>query len=264
MVSKTYGFLLRSCRRSGFFLIDTCNNPQGNDRPNDSVDCGKPSILVRKPFEHKMQKNPCWKVHKNSGIESVHRSAFPVSAEIAGDFEVDPCKDALKKPPTPHHWRWLDQHPEEQSLVWLGQSKITALKTLDQGHEIEIPDASLQDWLRVIFLDGATLQRVRDFALNYADYKYYFKQYFIASRLVKRDGDTFDGFLRLSRKQFATVILNINVTASYVALDPTHGYIICHSTHIGEVAHPKTKEPTDQERPPSDAYGYMWRDRKSG
>jgi len=195
----------------------------------------------------------------SSAPQLISAGELPPATAAAFDRYAKLTDDALKKPPTPHHWRWLDQHPEEQSLVWLGQSKITALKTLDQGHEIEIPDASLQDWLGVILLEGATLERVRDFALNYADYKHYFKQYFTDSRLVKRDGDTFDAFLRLSRKQFATVILNMNVTASYVAVDATHGYIICHSTHIGEVAHPKAKEPADQERPAADAYGYMWR-----
>ena len=182
---------------------------------------------------------------------------LPPATAAAFNRYVQLTEDALKKPPAPHHWRWLDLHPEEQSMVWLGQRKITPLKTLDQGHEIEIPDASLQHWLGVLLVEGATLERVRDFALNYADYKYYFKQYFTDSRLVKRDGDTFDAFLRLSRKQFATVILNINVTASYVAFDPAHGYIICHSTHIGEVAHPKAKEPADQERSPAVSYTHL-------
>jgi hypothetical protein len=168
-------------------------------------------------------------------------------------------EEALKKPPAPHHWLWLDQHPKEQSLVWLGQSEITPQKTLDQGHEIEIPDASLQDWLGVTLVEGVTLERVRDFVLNYADFKYYFKQYFTDSRLVKRDGDNFDAFLRLARKQFSTVILNINLSSSYVAFDPAHAYVICRSTHIGEVAHPKEKDLAAQERPAADAYGYLWR-----
>ena len=122
-----------------------------------------------------------------------------------------------------------------------------------------MPDASFQDWLGTTLLEGVTLERIRDFILNYTDYKYYFKQYFKDSRLIKRDGDIFDAFLRLSRKQFATVVLNINLTASYVALDPTHAYVISHSTHIGEVAHPKVKDPSGQERSADDAYGYLWR-----
>ena len=122
-----------------------------------------------------------------------------------------------------------------------------------------MPGASLQDWLGVTLVEGVPLERVRDFILNYADFKHYFKQYFTDSRLVKREGDSFDAYLRLARKQFSTVILNINVSSSYASFDPAHAYVICRSTHIGEVAHPKEKEPADQERPAADAYGYLWR-----
>jgi hypothetical protein len=63
----------------------------------------------------------------------------------------------------------------------------------------------------------------------------------------------------MERKQFSTVVLNVKLSSSYVLLDPTHARIVCHSTHIGEVAHPKEKDPADQERPAADAYGYLWR-----
>jgi hypothetical protein len=193
-------------------------------------------------------------------LASTLTAAEPSPATTAAfDHYAKLTEESFKKTPAPHHWLWLDEHPKEQSLVWLGQSQITPQKTLDQEHEIEIPDASLQDWLGVVVLDGVTLERVRDFALNFGDYKYYFKQFYTDSRQVKRDGDTFDAFLRLSRKQFATVVLNLNVTASYVVLDPTHAYIILHSTHIGELAHPKEKDPAAQERTPAEAYGYQWR-----
>ena len=184
---------------------------------------------------------------------------LPPESATAFDRYAKLTEDAFKKPPAPHNWLWLDQHPKEQSLVWLGQPAIVPQKTLDQGKEIAIPGASLQDWLGVILLEGATLERVRDFVLNYPDYKFYFKQFFTDSRQVKREGDTFDAFVRLSRKQLSTVMLNINLTANYVAFDPAHGYVLSHSTHIGEVMHPKAKEPADQERPAADSNGYLWR-----
>jgi hypothetical protein len=165
----------------------------------------------------------------------------------------------LQKPPGPHDFLWIDRHPKEQSLAWLGQPIIAAGQTLDQGHEIEIPDATFQHWIGTYLLEYATLERARDFILGYGDYKYFFKDFFIDSRLVKRDGDRFDAFLRLSRKRFATVILNMNVTANYTAIDANHAYIICHATHIGEVEHVRQKKNYDQERPASDEYGYLWR-----
>jgi|SRR5579871_3870705 len=193
----------------------------------------------------------------NSGFSFC--AELPAESAAAFDRYIKLTEDGFKKPPAPHNWLWLDRHPNEQSLVWLDQTAIVPMKTLEDGKEIAIPGASLQDWLGAILLEGATLERVRDFLLNYTDYKFYFKQFFTDSRQVKREGDTFDAFVRLSRKQFSKVILNINLTANYAAFDATHGYILSHSTHIGEVANPKAKEPADQERPAAEANGYLWR-----
>ncbi len=168
-------------------------------------------------------------------------------------------EQGFEKRTVPHNFLWIDQHPKEKSLVWLRQSVIAPQKTLDQGEEIDVPGGSIQDWVGTVLLEGATLERVRDFVLDYANYKSYFKQYFTESRLEKRDRDRFDAFLRLSRKQFSTVVLNLNATANYVGVDSSHAYIVSRSTHIGEVEHPKQKNAQDQERSPEDAYGYLWR-----
>src|SRR5579871_3267472 len=123
-------------------------------------------------------------------------------------------EQALAKRTGLHDFLWIDQHAKEKSLVWLGQSVIAPVNVED-GKDVEFPGATLQHWLGVVLLEGATLERVRDFLLNYDDYRHYFKQFFVDSRLVKRDGDSFDALLRLSRKQLSTVMLNINVSAKY-------------------------------------------------
>jgi hypothetical protein len=182
----------------------------------------------------------------------------PAAAE-AFDRYVKLTEQALEQRTGLHDFLWLDQHPQEKELVWLGQSVIRPLKTLDQGQEIEVPGGSLQDWMGTIVLEHSTLDRIRDFALGYADYKTFFKQFFTDSKLIKRDGDRFDAFLRLSRKQLTGVVLNMNVTSNYVLIDPAHARIFCHSTHIGEVVHPKAKGEADQERPGPDSSGFLWR-----
>jgi hypothetical protein len=203
----------------------------------------------------------CWRSLLLLSCTSPFISAADLQSATAAAFEryTKLTEQALDKRVGPHDFLWLDRHPKEQSLVWLNQSVIAPLKTLDQDQQIQVPGGAIQDWMGTLLLESATLERVRDFVLDYADYKQYFKQFFTDSRLVKRDGDRFDAFLRLSRKQFATVMLNMNVAANYVALDSTHAYVVCHSTHIGEVEHPKEKDPADQERPAADAYGYLWR-----
>jgi hypothetical protein len=137
---------------------------------------------------------------------------------------------------------------------------IEPQKTLDHGQEIDIPDGLLQDWMGAIFLEGATIERVRDMLLNFASYKDFFKQQVIDSRLVKRDGDHFDAFLRFYKRQVTPIVLNIQMSAVYTTADPTRGYSVVRSTHIGEAAHPNKKHiADDQERSPEDAAGYLWR-----
>jgi hypothetical protein len=156
---------------------------------------------------------------------------------------------------------WLDHHPKEKSLVWLGQSVIVPLQTLDQGKEIEVPDGVIQDWLGAVYLEhvNATADNVRGLLMNFAGYKDFFKQQIIESKVNKHEGDQYDFFLRFYKKQFSTVVLNVNETAKYTLIDPTHWTVACHSTKIGEVEHPKNKKKLDQERSPKEAAGYLWR-----
>lgn len=193
------------------------------------------------------------------GSPLIWAATLPPATAAAFDRYVKLTEEEQAKRSKPGNFLWLDSHPERRTLVWMNQPLIAPIKTLDGGNEIEVPDGSLQDWLGAIYLDGATLERVRDMVLNYADYKYFFKQQVIESRLVKREGDRFDSFLRVHKRQIRAVVLNINASAQYTSLDPTHAYIVCHSTHIGEVNSPNEKKQEDQERDPQDEYGYLWR-----
>ncbi|HWY48261.1 MAG TPA: hypothetical protein VNX70_12810 [Bryobacteraceae bacterium] len=153
----------------------------------------------------------------------------------------------------------LEKNPKQKTLVWLGQTVIEPKKTLDEGHEIDIPDGQVQDWIGDIYIEGEPIDRVRDMLLNFADYKNYFKQQIIESKLVKRDGDHFDAFLRLNKRQVTPIVLNTQLSALYTLVDPTRAYIVYRSTHLAEVAHPNKKNTYDQERSAEDAAGYLWR-----
>jgi hypothetical protein len=177
----------------------------------------------------------------------------------AFDHYIKVTEEGLKKRLGRDDFLWVGQHAKERNLAWLGQSVIVSQKTLDQGKEIEVPGGILQDWVGSNFLEGATLERVRDMLLNYADYKYYFKEQVIESRTDKRDGDHLEGFLRLSKKQVTPIVLNTKMSAEYTALDPLRAYILSHSTHIGEARHPNRKKTFDEEQTAEDQYGFLWR-----
>lgn len=179
----------------------------------------------------------------------------------AFDRYVKVTEDGFAKHQGFENFLWLDGHPKEKSMVWLQQSMVTPLKTLDQGVEIEVPDGDLQHWLGVIYLERSDTDadHLRGLLLNFAGYKDFFKQQIIESKIDKHEGDQYDFFLRLYRKQVSTVVLNVNETGKYTLIDPMRWWVACHSTHIGEAEHPKNKKTFDQERRAEEGAGYLWR-----
>jgi hypothetical protein len=188
----------------------------------------------------------------------IYAADLKPETSAAFDHYVKLTEEGIEKH-TSSDFLLLGQNAKQKTLVWLGQTVIEPKKTLDQGHEIDIPDGLMQDWVGDIFLEGTTLDRVRDMLLNFADYKNYFKQQIIESRLVKRDGDHFDAFLRLYKRQVTPIVLNTQLSAVYTSVDPSRAYVICRSTHLAEAAHPNKKSTYDQERSPGEASGYLWR-----
>jgi hypothetical protein len=154
---------------------------------------------------------------------------------------------------------WLDHHPNEKSMVWLQQSIVRPMQTLDQGAPIEVPGGVIQHWLGVIYLENADADHMRGLLMNLAGYKDFFKQQIVESKVTKQEGDRYDFFLRFYKKQFSTVVLNVDETAKYTLIDPLKWSVACHSTHIGEAEHPRNKKKLDEERAPEDASGYLWR-----
>ncbi len=161
------------------------------------------------------------------------------AAEAAFNSYVKTAEENFAKRTKPNHFLWLDDHRPEKSLVWMNQSFIIPVNTLEGG--------SVQDWLGAIYLDGATLDRVRDMVLNFPGYKFFFKQQVSESRLVKRDGDRFDAFLRVHRRQVLAVELDIDASAQFTAVDPSRVSVAWRSEHIVETKHPE------------DDHGYLWR-----
>ncbi len=189
----------------------------------------------------------------------LHAAELKPETGAAFDHYVKLTEEGFAKNQGFENFLWLDHHSKEKSLVWLGQSIVMPLQTLDHGAEIEIPDGELQHWLGVVYLEGADIDRVRGLLMNLAGYKDFFKQQIVDSKVNKHEGDRYDFFFRFYRKQFSTVVLNVDQTGKYTLIDPTHWTFASHSTRIGEAEHPKNQKKLDQDRPAGEAAGYLWR-----
>jgi hypothetical protein len=191
---------------------------------------------------------------------SLHAAQLKPETAAAFDRYIKVTEEEMNKHRGFNDFLWLDHRdPKEKSLVWLGQPSVAPLRTLDHGQPIDVPGCVIQHWIGVTYLDEPPLEKVRDVILNFADYKNFFKQQVIDSKLIKRDGDQFDFLLRLYKKQISTVLLNVKGTAKFTQVDPTKIFVACLSTHVGEVSHPKNKKAWDDELDPEDEAGYLWR-----
>lgn len=194
------------------------------------------------------------------GAVSLLHAAEPKPETVAAfDKYVKLTEDDFAKHLAPGDFLWLDRHTQEKTLVWLGQSKFMALQTLDHGAPIEVPNGEIQHWLGLVYCEGMNAELTRGLITNYGGYKDFFRLEVIDTKVIKTAGDTVDFLLRLYKKQFGTLVLNVTESAKFTQLDPLRWTVAAHSTHIGEAEHPKNKKKLDEERDPEDAAGYLWR-----
>ena len=129
--------------------------------------------------------------------------------------------------------------------------------TLDNGKEIDVPDGMIQHWVGTMFIAGATIAQVKAVLQDYENYKYIYKPEVIESKLVAHQGDEYDIFLRLYKKQILTVVLNSNYHVRYAMPDARRMYVISHSMRIAEVKN--AGHPEAGEEPVGDDTGFLWR-----
>ncbi len=192
-------------------------------------------------------------------LVSLYASELKPETAAAFDRYIKVTEDEMNQHVGFGDFLWMDRHPDKKSLVWLGQSTIVPLATLDHGQEIEVPDGVIQHWLGLVYLERATLDKTSTILLNFNEYHNMIPLQIMESKITKHEGDTSEAFLRLYKKQVGAVVLNVNEAAAYKRLDASRAVMACHSTHIGEAEHPKNKKKLDEERDADDSAGYLWR-----
>ena len=177
--------------------------------------------------------------------------------ERAFDRYIELTEQRLQQDLNAEHFLWLDSHEQERARVRNGEMIILARKVTDKGKEIRIPSGLVQDWYGAIFIPGATIAQVRAVMQNYPNYQNVYRPEVTESRLVSRQGDDYEVFLRLFKKHILTVVLNTTYRVHYGELDARHMYIASKSTRIAEVK--DAKKSNAEEEPVGNDNGFLWR-----
>ena len=77
---------------------------------------------------------------------------------------------------------------------------------------IQVPDGLIHDWIGVTCIPGATIERTLALAQNYDNHKNVYQPEVIDSKLISRQGNDFQIYLRLRKKKIITVVLDTITT----------------------------------------------------
>lgn len=134
---------------------------------------------------------------------------------------------------------------------------VTIVELCSGKRPLQAPDGLIHDWVGVICIPGTTVQKTLALLQNYDNHKNIYQPEVIGSKLIGRQGNDFQIYLRLRKKKFLTVILDTDHDVRYFPVDSTRW--CCHSrtTRICEVE--DAGSPAERVRPPDTGYGFLWR-----
>lgn len=128
--------------------------------------------------------------------------------------------------------------------------------TADCGGTPKLPDAMLHHWVGSIFIPKTRLARVLELLQDYNNHKNIYRPEVVASRLLRREGDTFYAFLRLYKKKVIGVTLDTDHKAQYVTLSPTKAYSHSRTTKVQQVE--DAGERSEKKQSAGDDNGFLW------
>ncbi|MGE5112998.1 MAG: hypothetical protein ACM3JB_19195 [Acidobacteriaceae bacterium] len=149
---------------------------------------------------------------------------------------------------------WADTHPERAERVREG----AVLAQFWSGSKpLEVSHGLIHDWIGAARISGTTIDQTLHLLQDYNNHKNIYQPEVIDSRLLGRDGDNFQVYLRLLKKKIITVVLDTNHDVNYYS--PASGRWCCRSatTRIMEVEDSGT--PDEKVLPADSGHGFLWR-----
>jgi hypothetical protein len=150
--------------------------------------------------------------------------------------------------------------PAERDRVFAslkqGEIYIAPLTTLDaDGRTIEVPQGLIHHWIGAAFMPGVSLQETLQVVEDY-DHKQDDYPEVERSRLIRRDGDDIQAFMRLHQRHLITVTLDVEFDIRYIERDPHHWYVRSHSTRVRQVENAGKAD--ERDLPEGQGDGFLW------
>ena len=149
-----------------------------------------------------------------------------------------------------------DELLECSPVLEAGEACIRKRTTLtEEGKPVTVPGGMIHHWSGSILVPGVDVDGVLEFVQNY-DHSHRFFDDVEASRLLGRDGEVFDIFLRLRRRKVMTVHYNTEHRVRYRRHAPGDASSRSVATRIREIHQPGQE--TESEKEPGADRGFLW------
>jgi hypothetical protein len=157
---------------------------------------------------------------------------------------------------------WIDaltpeRRREAETALRRGEIITDHIETRDPAGLVRLPGALIHHWVGLIFIPGASLDRVLRTVQDYDNHQRYYGPQVMKSKLLQRTGDDFKVYLRLRQVKVITVVMDTEYQVHYARLDPTRAQSRAYATHIAEVEHPGEKN--ERGLPAGNDHGFLWR-----
>jgi hypothetical protein len=121
----------------------------------------------------------------------------------------------------------------------------------------DLSGALLHHWRGTAFVPGAKAADFEQLLRNFNSYPQHFSPQVLQARILARQGDDFQIFMRVRQKHVITVVMDTTYDITFGRLDAQHGYSTSRSTSIAEIE----ATGTDREHAlnPSQEHGFLWR-----
>ena len=155
---------------------------------------------------------------------------------------------------SPTDFLWSRLSEQRAAIVLKGK---TVVEMLTGEHPTRVPGGLIHDWIAATRIPGGTLDGTLALIQSYDRHKEIYAPDVIDSRLIARNGDVFDIYLRVRKKKVITVVLETDHHAEYRQLAPDRWCCSSHTTRIAEVKDPG--KPGERVGEPDTGYGFLWR-----
>ncbi len=162
--------------------------------------------------------------------------------------------------------RGMEQSLQETVFLWSQQQAERAQK-VDEGQIVaqfwsgggpaKVPSGLIHDWIGAAFIPDSTIPAIFAVIQNYDNHKNIYRPEVIDSKLLRREGDDFQIYLRLLKKKVITVVLDTEHNVQYRLINNTRWVCRSDTTRISEVEN--AGSPREQILQPDTGYGYLWR-----